>query len=420
MNWKQIIGLVLPIVFIIPFMTNTKNILLNFSQTIIGKLLFICIILFYAEMNLKYGFIALVFIVFFYKIFFPIELIDSSVVISPALHISSFKTPSIHSGMDRAVMSGEGVAGSERLLSASSMQKGVKEVDGYPVVPLLIYQTWHSKILPPKMTDCVDKLKRDNPEFEHHLYDDISCRTFIKDNYDKTVLDAYDQLVPGAYKADLWRYCILYKTGGIYLDIKFQCEPGFSLYEFTKEPETFILDRPYGDSSTPLEVNLSILNSPSFYENLPKYTDGTWENKQIGLYNAVIATSPNNIVLFECIQQIVKNVASKNYGYNALYPTGPGLLGQIYFSPLNNYNGTHNNVPLELKEKQLPTKEYREKVKDIKYFNSINGTYIINKKRKILSQYPEYRAEQSIYTKKGPIFYYSDLWFKKKIYGTIL
>ena len=363
MNWKQIIGLVLPIVFIISFMTNAKKTLLNFSQTIIGKLLLICIILFYAEMNLKYGFIALLFVVFFYKIFFPIESTSSNVVISPA----------------------------------------TKEVDEYPTVPFLIYQTWHSQNLPPKMAACVDKLKRDNPEFEHHLYDDASCRAFIKDNYDNEVLNAYDQLVPGAYKADLWRYCVLYKTGGIYLDIKFQCEPGFYLYDLTKEPETFVLDRPYGDLSTPLEINLSILNSPSFYENLPKYTDGTWKNKQIGLYNAVIATSPNNPVLYECIQQITKNVASSYYGYNALYPTGPGLLGEIYFSSLNNQG--------------IITKEYHEKIKDIKYFNSINGTYIINKKGKVLSQYPEYRAEQTMFSKKGAIFYYSDLWFKKKIYG---
>ncbi len=48
------------------------------------------------------------------------------------------------------------------------------------VVPLDIYQTWHTKDLPPKMKECVDKLKQDNPEFTHHLYDDAMCRQFIK------------------------------------------------------------------------------------------------------------------------------------------------------------------------------------------------------------------------------------------------
>ena len=34
------------------------------------------------------------------------------------------------------------------------------------------------------------------------------------------MLDAYDNLIPTAYKADLFRSCILYKTGGCYFDIK--------------------------------------------------------------------------------------------------------------------------------------------------------------------------------------------------------
>ena len=359
MNTKQIIGIVLPILFIISFMTTYRKHILNFSQTVLCKLIFVCIILFYAEMDLMYGFLALVFIVFYYKIFFPLNnyiIQRNKAIISPA----------------------------------------IKESDDLNLVPFIIYQTWHSKELPPKMSACVEKLKKDNPEFEHHLYDDEDCRAFIKENYDSSVLQAYDSLVPGAYKADLWRYCVIYKTGGVYLDIKFQCEPGFSLKELTKDYETFILDRPYGDLTMPIDVNLSILNSPTFYENLPKYTDGTWENKQIGLYNAVIASASGNPVLYECIQQVVKNVKNKIYGYNPLYPTGPGLFGELYFKG-----------------------DYENKVKKIKYFNSIAGTFIVDKNRKVLSHYPEYRTEQRTYTPKGPIFYYSDLWYNQKVYGII-
>ena len=96
-------------------------------------------------------------------------------------------------------------------------------------IPLHIYQTWHTKHLSKKMKNCVEKLKKDNPEFEHHFYDIHECRTFIKENFDKEVLDAYDKLKPLAFKADLWRYCVLYKNGGVYLDIKYQCENGFKL-----------------------------------------------------------------------------------------------------------------------------------------------------------------------------------------------
>ena len=32
------------------------------------------------------------------------------------------------------------------------------------------------------------------------------------------VLKAYDKLIPEAFKADLWRYSIIYKKGGCYMD----------------------------------------------------------------------------------------------------------------------------------------------------------------------------------------------------------
>jgi hypothetical protein len=363
MKIKQILGIIIPLIFLLIIATPHKERLLNFSQTILGKLVFVCIILFYAETNLMYGFLALVFIVFYYKIFFPL----------------SNTMP---------------VVGSSKGLVT---KRTIEPEDSEAHVPFIIYQTWHSRTLPPKMSKCVEKLKKDNPEFEHHLYDDADCRAFIVDNFDKSVVDAYDALIPGAYKADLWRYCVLYKKGGVYLDIKFQCEPGFSLKELTKDDETFILDRPYGDLSLPIDVNLALLNSPTFYDMLHEQTSNTWKNKQIGLYNAVMASSPNNPVLYECIQSVVKHVKKGYYGYNPLYPTGPGLLGEVYFKS-----------------------NYHSKVKKIRYFNSIAGNSILSKRRKILSHYPEYRMEQRTYTAKGQQFYYHDLWHNKNVYTVIV
>jgi len=355
MNPKQWIGILLPFLFILSFMVGSQEIY-SFSQTIVGKLLLLCMVLFYGGMNLTYGFIALVFVVFYYKLARPF-------------------LPTNSTGL---------------------VKKREKDPEKNTLVPLILYQTWHSKSLPPKMAACVKRLTKENPEFEYRLYDDADCRAFIKENYDADVLDAYDRLIPGAYKADLWRYCVLYKTGGVYLDIKFQCEPGFSLLEFTKEPETFVLDRPYADLTIPLEVNLAILNAPDFYEVLPQYTEGMWKNRQIGLYNAVMATVPGNPVLYECIQQIVKNVRKEEYGFGCLYPTGPGLLGEKYFGGF-----------------------YESRVKKIRFFNSVVGNYILNKKRKVLSHYPEYRQEQTLYSGKGPVFYYPDLWYHRKVYGSV-
>lgn len=363
---KQFFAILIPVLFLVSFFPAWRQNLLGFSQTVLGKLVFVCIILFYAEMNIMYGFLALVFIVFYYKIFFTM---------TPVPAITSDSRP---------------------LLSKRSVEPDNPTTIPH-TIPLIIYQTWTTKTMPPKMTECVERLKTTNPEFDHYLYDDADCRTFIKENYETNILEAYDQLIPGAYKADLWRYCILYKTGGIYLDIKFQCEPGFSLLELTDDNESFVLDRPYPDIYMPLETELLLLNSSTFYDRLFENSDkNTWKNKQIGLYNAVMATIPNNPVLYDCIQEIVRNVKNRTYGYHPLYPTGPGLFGEKYFKD-----------------------DYHEKVKKTKYFNSVVGTYILNKERKILSQYPEYREEQRQYTKTGPNFYYHDLWSNNNIYLTI-
>lgn len=50
-------------------------------------------------------------------------------------------------------------------------------------------------------------------------FNNQQCRNFIKYNFSKRILEAYDLLIPKAFKSDLWRYCVLYHYGGIYGDL---------------------------------------------------------------------------------------------------------------------------------------------------------------------------------------------------------
>ena len=84
-----------------------------------------------------------------------------------------------------------------------------------PIIPLKIFQTWYTKDLPQAMKERVENLKTIHPRFEHFLFDDNDCRQFIQDHFNTDILNAYDKLIPGAYKADLWRCCVLYIHGGI-------------------------------------------------------------------------------------------------------------------------------------------------------------------------------------------------------------
>lgn len=266
-----------------------------------------------------------------------------------------------------------------------------KPIEGFEshIIPLHIYQTWGTKRLPTKMHECVEKIKTANPEFEHHLFDDAECREFIQNNFESDVVYAYDNLIPGAFKADLWRYCILYKKGGIYLDIKYEPVNGFKFIDCV-DKEYFVLERPYMGSDIKVEDELKLINHPNYYNNVYDKIDTTiWKDKLLGLYNALIIVKPNNPILLKCIQQIVHNVKNKTYGHSFIYPTGPGLLGEKYF---------HGDM---------------SKINDMEMFYSIVGTYIISRNQMILKHYDEYRYEQQ---KNQKIPYYVDLWINKKIY----
>ena len=84
-------------------------------------------------------------------------------------------------------------------------------------IPNKLVQTYYNKFkIPNKVYQNLQKFA---PEYEHILYDDTECIAFIKKYYSLSVAMAFEKL-KGAHKADLFRYCYLYKFGGVYLDIK--------------------------------------------------------------------------------------------------------------------------------------------------------------------------------------------------------
>jgi mannosyltransferase OCH1-like enzyme len=172
------------------------------------------------------------------------------------------------------------------------------------IIPLNIFQTWHTLELPPKMQENMELLKEQNSEFTHYLYDDEMCREFIYNFFDENILYTFDKLKPGAYKADLWRYCILYIYGGIYLDIKFHSSNGFKLIKLT-DKEYYVKDR---------RIN----------------------NINCGVYNGLLVSLPYNTILLKTINNIVENVKNAFYKFenhliDSLMVTGPLLLSKQFY-----------------------------------------------------------------------------------------
>lgn len=221
------------------------------------------------------------------------------------------------------------------------------------IIPLHIYQTWHTLDLPQHMKVNADLLKEQNPEFQYHLYDDNMCREFIQTNFNEDVLRAFERLKPGAYKADLWRYCILYKHGGVYLDIKFVCAKGFKFI--------YLTDREY-------------------------WVRDIFHNNRPHVYQALMINMPNNPVLKAAIESIVRACHNSYYdSANSLSLTGPGLLGKFFN---RKYILTHCDLANE-------------------------GTTISWKGIPILTHYAQYRMEQQ---KKQATSHYNELWENMDIY----
>lgn len=88
-------------------------------------------------------------------------------------------------------------------------------------IPKIVHQTFPTKNLPPELLTNLDYMKNTNPDWEFRLYDDKDIEAFIKTEY-PALLRYYQKINPsyGAAKADFFRYLLLYKVGGVYLDIK--------------------------------------------------------------------------------------------------------------------------------------------------------------------------------------------------------
>lgn len=86
-------------------------------------------------------------------------------------------------------------------------------------IPKTIFQTFKDSQLPFITRFHIRRFKRRNPEYDYQFYDDERIDNFIKSEYDSATYELYKRINIGAAKADFFRYAVLYKKGGVYLDI---------------------------------------------------------------------------------------------------------------------------------------------------------------------------------------------------------
>ena len=205
-----------------------------------------------------------------------------------------------------------------------------------------------------------------NPEYEYRIFDNYECRKFIKENFEEDVVNAYDILLAGSFKADLFRYCYLYIHGGCYFDCK------------------QILRKPLRNLIEPDE-ELILCNDMNG-----------------GYFNAVMMASKKNEYILKVIELCKNKILNFNNYFNIheshfnhiskiLGLTGPHLLSDALHHYVNNQNCNinlkfHHKFQHKLHKYQELLIEFNNEVIITKAFNG----YLNNN-------------------------HYSDLWFNKLI-----
>ena len=86
-----------------------------------------------------------------------------------------------------------------------------------PLIPRTVVQSWKSRDTVPERV--FQQFKRLAPKYKHVFLDDNDCMSFMQTYYPSLVA-VYTRLKSQAHKADLLRYCYLFRFGGVWLDIK--------------------------------------------------------------------------------------------------------------------------------------------------------------------------------------------------------
>ena len=91
------------------------------------------------------------------------------------------------------------------------------------MIPKIIHQTWKNNIIPDNWKDAVSSCKLILADYEYILWTDEMMETFVKKYY-SNFYPIYMSYEYNIQRCDVFRYLVLYKYGGIYIDMDIKCK----------------------------------------------------------------------------------------------------------------------------------------------------------------------------------------------------
>lgn len=167
-------------------------------------------------------------------------------------------------------------------------------------IPKIIHQTFKTAALPFLTRWHIAKFRRKNPGYAYEFYDDERIDSFLLKEYGQEVFASYKRLNIGAAKADFFRYAVLYKKGGIYVDIDSGINS--SLDTFITPDDVAIITRE-GD--------------PSLFAQ--------W----------ALIFSPGHPFLAKTLEMMMENIRENKYPHDVHQMTGPTVYTKAILSSLN-------------------------------------------------------------------------------------
>ena len=151
------------------------------------------------------------------------------------------------------------------------------------LIPKIIHQTWYETVTKekyPNMSRLIESFKQSG--WEYQFYDDESAARFLQSHFPPQVLDAYKSIIPGAFKADLFRYCVLLIHGGVYADM-----------------------------DVLLESHLDDLLTNDIGFMVPIDEPGSKVGHRSCLWNGLLAVAPGHPFLAKAIELVVNNIRNR-------------------------------------------------------------------------------------------------------------
>jgi len=215
--------------------------------------------------------------------------------------------------------------------SITSNEDVVGEVNDqhrHRLIPRIIHQSWFKDVEEeehPNLSRIQNSWKSIGG-WEYRFYDDDDAARFIREHFPLEFFEAYDALVPGAFKADFFRYCVLFIEGGVWADIDMQLQ--INLDKFVSDDDGFIVPRDIGGHALHNALMMSAPGHPILAKALEETTNMIRNRYTVIDIAGRYCPNVNNDIMKD---------------HMALFLTGPGLLAYAMKATL----GHPLSVPFE-------------------------------------------------------------------------